>query len=135
MPNIRVVSDSLLEEGMACERMSMDKTFDMKKGEALSMPDNLNKVFVGLGWTCNSNVDLDASCIMINSSDVILDTVYYSHKNAPGVNHGGDNTTGEGKGYDEVIKVDLSKLNNDVYKLVFVVNIFSSNTFKDVKDS
>ena len=41
--------------------------------------------------------------------------------------HQGDNLTGAGDGDDEQIMVDLTRVPQDVFKIVFVVNIYDAN--------
>ena len=94
----------------------------------------LSKIIVGLGWDTNKydgggEFDLDASVFMCDANGkVTKDTnfVFYNNKKAPGVEHMGDNRTGEGEGDDEVINVDLKALEADVAKLAFTVTIFEA---------
>ncbi len=91
----------------------------------------LSKLMVGLGWDVNrydggADFDLDAAAFMlagtgkVRSSD---DFIFYNQKVGPGVEHMGDNRTGEGEGDDEVINVDLSQVPADVEKISFTVTI------------
>ena len=52
--------------------------------------------------------------------------MYYSNLRTrnDSIIHIGDNLTGEGSGDDEVILVDLDKIQPEVDKLLFVVNIY-----------
>ena len=94
----------------------------------------LSKIIVGLGWDTNKydgggEFDLDASVFMCDANGkVAKDTnfVFYNNKKAPGVEHMGDNRTGEGEGDDEVINVDLKALEADIAKLAFTVTIFEA---------
>ena len=91
----------------------------------------LTKIMVGLGWDVNrydggAEFDLDAAAFMlgvngkVRSSD---DFIFYNQKVGPGVEHMGDNRTGEGEGDDEVINVDLNAIPADVAKVSFTVTI------------
>ena len=91
----------------------------------------LTKIMVGLGWDVNrydggADFDLDAAAFMlagtgkVRSSD---DFIFYNQKVGPGVEHMGDNRTGEGEGDDEVINVDLTAIPADVEKVSFTVTI------------
>ena len=94
----------------------------------------LTKLIVGLGWDTNKydggyDFDLDASVFMIGESGKVEDQsnfVFYNNKKAPGIEHTGDNRTGEGEGDDEVIKVDLTQIPANVMKLDFVVTIYDA---------
>ena len=113
---------------------------DLTKGNA-----GLSKIMVGLGWDPveskgggllgglfgggNANVDCDASVLMLNDQGKIAnkkDVIYYGNlKSADqSVVHTGDNITGEGEGDDEQILMELTKIPQNIQKLVFVVNIY-----------
>lgn len=96
----------------------------------------LTKILVGLGWDVNrydggAQFDLDAAAFMlagtgkVRSSD---DFIFYNQKIGPGVEHAGDNRTGEGDGDDEVIKVDLTAIPADVERVSFTVTIDQAET-------
>jgi tellurium resistance protein TerD len=93
----------------------------------------LRSVLVGLGWdartTTGADFDLDASALMLGTSGKILSDqhfVFFNNLNSPdgSVQHLGDNRTGEGEGDDEVIKVNLSGVPQDVDKVVVAVSIY-----------
>jgi len=113
---------------------------DLTKGNA-----SVDKIIVGLGWDPvkqsggflsgifgNNNaaeIDCDASVIMLNEADKLArreDLVYFGNlKHLSGsVQHMGDNLTGGGDGDDEQILITLSKVPQNIHKLVFVVNIY-----------
>lgn len=92
----------------------------------------LTKVTVGLGWdprvTDGSAFDLDASVFMLNAGGSVIGDagfIFYNNKTSTdgSVVHQGDNTTGEGDGDDEQIKINLGALPAEVDKLVFTVTI------------
>ncbi len=91
----------------------------------------LTKIMVGLGWDVNrydggADFDLDAAAFMlagtgkVRSSD---DFIFYNQKVGPGIEHMGDNRTGEGEGDDEVINVDLNAIPADIERVSFTVTI------------
>ncbi|MGY0486779.1 TerD family protein [Streptomyces sp. WG-D5] len=95
----------------------------------------LTAVVVGLGWdvrtTTGTDFDLDASAILISAEGKVRndqDFVFFNNlKSADGsVEHTGDNTTGEGEGDDEQVKVDLAAVPADVDKVVFPVSIYDA---------
>ncbi|MGL5124516.1 MAG: TerD family protein [Fusobacteriaceae bacterium] len=115
---------------------------DLTKGNP-----TLSKITIGLGWDPieqskgflssilgrgnNDNFDCDASVIMLNEIEKLegmKDVIYFGNlKSKDGsVNHTGDNLTGDGDGDDEQIIVDLSKVSQNIKKLVFVVNIYDA---------
>lgn len=98
---------------------------------------NLSKALVGLGWdprnTDGAAFDLDASVFMLNATGKVRsdsDFIFYNNlKAADGsVEHTGDNTTGLGDGDDELVKVSLAHVPNDVDRLVFAVTIHDAQT-------
>lgn len=104
---------------------------DLTKGNP-----GLNNLLVGLGWDVNkfdggSDFDLDTAAFMLGADGKTAsdaDFVFYGNlKHASGgVEHLGDNLTGEGDGDDEQIKVDLSKVPESVEKIDFTVTIYEA---------
>ncbi len=97
----------------------------------------LSAVDVGLGWDANSfsggEFDLDASVIMLKADGKALSDqhfVFFNNLTSPdgSVTHTGDNTTGEGDGDDELIKVSLSVVPPEVDKIVFPVSIYDADS-------
>jgi len=98
---------------------------------------SMARMIVGLGWnaraTDGAGFDLDASAFMLREGDKVgsdAGFIFYNQKASTcgGVVHQGDNTTGEGDGDDEVIKVDLSKLPGDIQKIAFAVTIHEAES-------
>ncbi|MFD9339903.1 TerD family protein [Streptomyces sp. NPDC060028] len=98
---------------------------------------NLTAVIVGLGWdartTTGVDFDLDASAILTNDQGKVANDsnfVFFNNLKSPdgSVEHTGDNTTGEGEGDDEAIKVNLSGVPTDVQKIVFPVSIYEAES-------
>ena len=89
-------------------------------------------VMVGLGWdfTGSETFDLDASITAFTHEYSLVESIYFSHK--IGLNnsiiHMGDNTTGEGAGDDEVIKVLLHKIPKRVHFLAVTINSYKRNS-------
>lgn len=117
----------------------------LKKGQKIDLTKNnscLKKLLIGLGWdpvkqgkkgffglgSSAPDVDVDASVIMLRNDKLVSkeDLVYFGNKNSRcgGVIHTGDNVTGGGDGDDEQILIDLSKIPQDVNKIIFVTNIY-----------
>ncbi|MCX5075592.1 MULTISPECIES: TerD family protein [unclassified Streptomyces] len=98
---------------------------------------NLTAVIVGLGWdartTTGVDFDLDASAILTNDQGKVANDsnfVFFNNLKSPdgSVEHTGDNTTGEGEGDDEAIKVNLAGVPADVSKIVFPVSIYEAES-------
>jgi tellurium resistance protein TerD len=95
----------------------------------------LTAVLVGLGWdvrtTTGADFDLDASALMVGTSGKILSDahfIFFNNLTSPdgSVEHTGDNLTGEGEGDDEVIKVNLQGVPQEVDKVVVTVSIYDA---------
>lgn len=120
-------------------------SISLVKGQKIDLTKNnsgLKKLLVGLGWdpvkqgkkgffglgSSAPDVDVDASVIMLRNDKLVSkeDLVYFGNKNSRcgGVIHTGDNLTGGGDGDDEQILIDLSKIPQDVNKIIFVTNIY-----------
>lgn len=111
---------------------------------------SLRRVVLGLGWDAakptgffgklmggTTEIDLDASCIMVDSNGKGTDLVWFKQlKSKCGkVQHSGDNRTGEGDGDDESILVELSNLSSNIHSLVFTVNSFTGQNFSSVANA
>ncbi|MFJ2462826.1 TerD family protein [Pseudomonas sp. NPDC087615] len=109
----------------------------------------LTSVSLGLGWDPvkagflgklmgnGGEIDLDASCILLDASLQPIDLVWFRQlKSQDGsIQHSGDNRTGEGAGDDETIQVDLQRLPAVVQHLVFTVNSFTGQNFEKVENA
>jgi len=130
---------------------------NLQKGQKISLSKEsggtLSKVVMGLGWDAKKSgtsllkgmfgggggesIDLDASCVLFDEKNKVVDTVYFGHlKSKDGsIVHTGDNRTGDGDGDDEQIIVDLDKVPEQVKSLVFTVNSFTGQTFNSVENA
>ena len=115
----------------------------LKKGQKVDLTKTnpgLKEVLIGLGWDVNKydggkDFDLDASVFLLNASGKVNsddDFVFYGNlKHVSGsVEHLGDNLTGAGEGDDEEIKIDLSKVPENVEKIDFTVTIYEAEERK-----
>ena len=105
----------------------------LKKGQKTSLSKinpALNNIRVGLGWDVgsNTNYDLDSEIFLLGANERVIGDdwfVFYGQLTSPdgAVVHHGDNKTGIGEGDDEIIDINLSQLNPQIEKIVFVVTI------------
>ena len=103
----------------------------LKKGQKQSLSTlspNLTRLRVGLGWDAIGGYDLDAEVFMLGSNEKVLGDswfVFYGQTTSPdgAIVHHGDNINGSAMGDDEIIDIQLDRLNPNVKKLVFVVTI------------
>lgn len=109
----------------------------LQKGQKVSLTKGnpgLKNVVVGLGWDVNAfdtggDFDLDAAAFLLTDTGKVAkseDFVFYGNLAHPSgsVTHQGDNLTGVGDGDDEQIKIDLSKVPENVTKIAFTVTIY-----------
>ena len=131
---------------------------NLQKGQKISLSkesgSELSKVVMGLGWDAKkssvgllkgrfgggsntSAIDLDASCVLFDEKNTLVDTVYFGQlKSRDGsILHTGDNRTGDGDGDDEQIVVDLDKVPATVKSLVFTVSSYTGQTFDTVENA
>lgn len=114
---------------------------NLKKGQKVSLTKGnpgLSKVVVGLGWDVNAfdtggDFDLDAAAFLLTDTGKVSgsgDFVYYGNltHSSGSVAHLGDNLTGVGEGDDEQIKVDLSKVPDNITKIAFTVTIYEAES-------
>lgn len=113
---------------------------NLQKGQKVSLTKGnpgLKKILVGLGWDINkydggADFDLDAAAFMLGengktpTSDEFIFYGNLVHKSGA-IEHLGDNLTGAGDGDDEQIKVDLSKVPENVQKIDFTVTIYEAD--------
>lgn len=104
----------------------------LKKGQKVNLAGDtgvvLTSIKVGLGWdVVNQACDLDASAFMLGADGKVIGDdwfVFYGQTTSPdgSVRHSGD-STGVGTGDDEIIDINLSMINPNIKKIVFVVTI------------
>ncbi|EJF07544.1 putative stress response protein, TerZ- and CABP1 [Thiovulum sp. ES] len=122
------------------------------KGQKISLEKEsgkpLSSIFLGLNWgaiekktlfgTGKVSVDLDGSCATFDENGNRLDVIYFGNlKSKDGsIQHSGDDLTGDTDGDDgidnEIIGVDLSRLNSSVSQIVFVLNSFKGQDFATI---
>ena len=112
---------------------------NLTKGQKVDLTKGnpgLKNIMIGLGWDVNAfdsgaNFDLDASVFMVGENGKCptdQEFIFYGnlkHKSGA-VEHMGDNRTGEGDGDDEQIKIDLSKIPENIARVAFTVTIYDA---------
>jgi tellurium resistance protein TerZ len=94
------------------------------------------KGFLGFGGG-DQEVDLDASCVLFNEANSPVDVVWFKQLNSKdgSIVHTGDNRTGAGDGDDEQIKVNLSRVPQEIKSIVFTVNSFTGQDFSQIENA
>lgn len=124
-------------------------SISLVKGQRIDLTKNnagLKNLLVGLGWDPvevkrglfgikkSADIDLDSSVLMLRNDKLESkdDLIYFANLKSKcgGVIHTGDNLTGDGDGDDEQILIDLSKINPDVNRIIFVINIYACEARK-----
>lgn len=111
----------------------------LKKGQKVSLTkDNpeLKKLIVGLGWDTNKfdtggDFDLDSAAFLLGKNGKVTsqsDFIFYGNlkHNSGSVIHMGDNRTGDGDGDDEQISIDLSKVPENITRIIFTATIYEA---------
>lgn len=114
---------------------------NLSKGQKVSLTKenpSLKNIVVGLGWDINAfdtgaDFDLDTAAFMLGDAGKCpteKEFVFYGNlSHASGaVTHLGDNLTGGGDGDDEQIKIDLSKVPDNIEKVAFTATIYDAET-------
>lgn len=107
----------------------------LTKGQNVSLSKtdpSLKNILVGLGWDARStdgqDFDLDASVFMATENGKVPSDrhfIFYNQLVSPcgGVEHTGDNLTGDGDGDDESVIVRLDKVESNIKSLFITVTI------------
>ena len=124
----------------------------LQKGQRVSLEksdgSSLKKVCVGVNWGMIEKkklwwkekiaVDLDASAAIFNANKELIDIVYFGKliSDCKAIIHSGDDLTGDEDGDDgldnEVIEVDLSLITRNANQVVFLLNSYKGQDFKDI---
>lgn len=109
----------------------------LQKGQKVSLTKGnpgLKNVVVGLGWDVNQfdtggDFDLDAAAFLLTDTGKVSrqeDFIFFGNLKHPSesVQHMGDNLTGAGEGDDEQIRIDLSRVPENITKIAFTVTIY-----------
>jgi tellurium resistance protein TerD len=109
----------------------------------------LTKLVAGAGWDAKDgkSIDLDLVAVLIgsdgkaipdaNGNGTNLDeaVVFFNNLSVAGLQHSGDNLTGEGDGDDEQITVDLASVPANVQEVAIVVASYSGETFGEIENA
>ncbi|MEV6768062.1 TerD family protein [Nocardia sp. NPDC051030] len=101
----------------------------------------LELISVGLGWDpaldtwegVGHEIDLNVAALMF-SGDQLVDVVYHEQLNSAdgSIRHHGDSMTGEGRGDNELITVDLTRIASPVTTVLFLVTCYTGQPFSEI---
>lgn len=109
-------------------------TIDERKGGFLGFGGKVEKVTKHI----TTAVDLDASCVLFDVNNEIIETIYYKNLRSTdnSIIHSGDDREGDLNGDDgldnEIISVNLKNVNQSVNKIVFFINSFKKQDFSAI---
>lgn len=125
-------------------KLEKDQKINLAKENGVA----LSNFCVGVNWGCietkgffgvkKEAVDLDASIGVFDHSKGLVEKIYFGRPTGQngGIQHGGDDLTGDMDGDDgldnEVITVDLTKLDEECTKLAVVLNSFRGHYFDQI---
>ncbi|RBO86580.1 TerD family protein [Nocardia puris] len=104
---------------------------------------DLQYLRMGLGWDPvpgaqgSDHADLDAAALIFDRDHYLLDAVYFAQLTSRdgAIRHLGDSLTGIGKGENEVISVDLTRVHHQVATIVFVITSYQGQTFERIRNA
>jgi len=124
---------------------------DLKKWQTISLKKESNskiqfwvnwgQIKGGNGWFLwslfgsDETVDLDASVVLLDKNKDVIETVSFQNLRTAGVSHSWDDTTGDSSQDDndnEIITVETKDLDKEVESLVFFINSYKHQDFKDI---
>ncbi|WP_054814074.1 TerD family protein [Nocardia arizonensis] len=105
----------------------------------------LDHLRVALGWDPvrrrrigprAEDIDLNVAALLF-AGDQIADVVFHEQLSSRdgSVRHLGDSTTGEGKGENEVVSVDLTRVPEEITTVVFLVTSYTGHTFDQIDNA
>ncbi|CAM3811539.1 Tellurium resistance protein TerD [Flavobacterium branchiophilum NBRC 15030 = ATCC 35035] len=125
---------------------------NLEKGQRINLEkgngSKLQNICVGINWgaiekkglfgTKKEAVDLDGSCTVYDANKNAIDTVSFKKlmSSDQAIKHSGDDLTGDLNGDDgldnEIITLDLARLNPNANYVAFYINSFRGQDFKDI---
>lgn len=123
----------------------------LEKGQRINLEKNngskLHNICVGVNWGAIEStgfwgnkkieaVDLDASCATFDDFNNAIEIIYFGNLKSKNnsIKHSGDDLVGDTGGDDgldnEIITVDLQKIDSSITKIAFVLNSFKGQDFK-----
>lgn len=110
----------------------------LSKGQRIDLTkDNpgLTSIIIGLGWDTGKydsrhEFDLDASAFLLGENGKCTkdsDFIFYNNLSGPGIEHTGDNRTGDGDGDDEQLIVRFKEIEKHVQRIAFTVTIHDAH--------
>ena len=113
----------------------------LKKRHKLNLSDSDTTLKVGLKWENKKEFtgacDLDGSLVMISEIGETKDAVFYNQliSKCGSITHSGDSRDGLKEGFDEVMSIDISKLDISINYMAIIINNFNERGFGNVDNA
>jgi tellurium resistance protein TerZ len=110
----------------------------LHRADTKGLPDDLDlagpRYGFGVSWATGAReVDIDLQCVVVDNAGSIIDCAYYNNlKAARAITHSGDEVAGKPAGIQEMVWVNMQKLQANVSVLVFVVAAYAGGYLRDV---
>lgn len=103
----------------------------LKKGQAISLEKAGNKFELRCGWdkSLGTDMDLDIMALLCDQNEKAIPgndcLVFYNNLQSKdgSIIHTGDERTGSKDGWDEILKIDFTKMSNGVNNVFLLLNI------------
>lgn len=148
---VRIGAPATSRPQLEATPLTMGQTLGLAPGQAVRLQtdtgESLDLVRLGLGWDpmpgatyaadTATHADLDAAALLFAHDHRLLDAVYFDQltSNDGSTRHLGDSMTGHGRGENEVIAVDLSRIHAQVATVVLIVTSYNGHNFDTVRNA
>ncbi|CAK0806423.1 unnamed protein product, partial [Prorocentrum cordatum] len=113
----------------------------LHRADARASPEDLDlpkgRYGFGVSWDTvrGRSVDIDLQCVVVDRGGAIVDCAYYNNLKAAGaITHSGDEAQGKPDNIEEMVWVNMRKVQQNVSLLVFVVAAYSGGNLQDVSN-
>ncbi len=104
---------------------------ELKKGDRLELSPEINHLWVGTGWDRDSQcVDFAAFLLKNGKIQTRKDVIFCAHRDEKGISLYNEYPMGCGIDDDEIMEIELSKLDSDITEIVFALVIYNAQECK-----
>nr|WP_298061143.1 TerD family protein [uncultured Blautia sp.] len=104
---------------------------ELKQGSRLELSPEINHLWVGTGWNRDSQcVDFAAFLLKNGKIQTGKDIIFCGHRDENGISLDNKYPVGCGFDDDEIMEIELSKLNSDITEIVFALVIYNAQECK-----
>ncbi|MFI1462673.1 TerD family protein [Nocardia carnea] len=104
--------------------------------------ERIDFLMMGLGWDPaqrrlirHREIDLNATALLFDGQQLV-DAVYHEQLTSQdgSVRHLGDSVTGDGKGDNEIISIDITRVPAVVDRIILLVTCYTGQTFAEIEN-